>query len=146
MRSEKELGKFEQLLGITQLSEKATLLKDLIKNTKDAIKEEEYRIKAIGDANTKIKTSIEDLERRSRLWQTKQTDDLEKLAANINELMNIDISVELDNHKALALWQANEKELKRHNKDLASHQSAIKILKNNLLKDVILQIAKEIRF
>jgi DNA repair exonuclease SbcCD ATPase subunit len=124
----------EQLLGITQLSEKATLLKDLIKNTKDAVKEEEYRIKAIGDANTKIKTSIEDLERRSRLWQTKQTDDLEKLAASINELMNIDIAVELDNHKALALWQANEKELKRHNKDLATHQSAIKILKNNLLK------------
>jgi DNA repair exonuclease SbcCD ATPase subunit len=124
----------EQLLGITQLSEKATLLKDLIKNTKDAIKEEEYRIKAIGDANTKIKTSIEDLERRSRLWQTKQADDLEKLAASINELMNIDIAVELENHKALAVWSANEKELKRHNKDLATHQSAIKILKNNLLK------------
>jgi len=124
----------EQLLGITQLSEKATLLKDLIKNTKDAIKEEEYRIKAIGDANTKIKTSIEDLERRSRLWQTKQQDDLEKLAASINELMNIDIAVELENHKALTLWQANEKELKRYNKDLASHQSNIKILKNNLLK------------
>lgn len=122
----------EQLLGITQLSEKASLLKDLIKNTKDAIKEEEYKIKAVTDANNKIKTSIEDLERRSRLWQTKQQDDLEKLGAAINELMGIDIAVELENHKLLALYQANEKELKRHNKDLATHQSAIKRLKNNL--------------
>jgi DNA repair exonuclease SbcCD ATPase subunit len=122
----------EQLLGITQLSEKAALLKDLIKNTKDAIKEEEYKIKAVTDANNKIKTSIDDLERRSRLWQTKQKDDLEKLGAAINELMGIDITVELENHKLLALYQANEKELKRHNKDLATHQSAIKRLKNNL--------------
>lgn len=116
----------EQLLGITQLSEKATLLKELIKNTKDQSKEEEYRIKAVSDANTKIKNSIDDLERRSRLWQTKQTDELEKLAAAIDELLNIDIAQELENHKALALWQANEKELKRHNKDLATHQSAVK--------------------
>jgi DNA repair exonuclease SbcCD ATPase subunit len=116
----------EQLLGITQLSEKATLLKDLIKNAKDQAKEEEYRIKAVSDANTKIKNSIDDLERRSRLWQTKQTDELEKLAAAIDELLNIDITQELENHKALALWQANEKELKRHNKDLATHQSAVK--------------------
>jgi DNA repair exonuclease SbcCD ATPase subunit len=116
----------EQLLGITQLSEKAALLKDLIKNAKDQAKEEEYRIKAVSDANTKIKNSIDDLERRSRLWQTKQTDELEKLAAAIDELLNIDITQELENHKALALWQANEKELKRYNKDLATHQSAVK--------------------
>jgi len=116
----------EQLLGITQLSEKADLLKDLIKNTKDQIKEEEYRIKAVTDANNKIKTSIEDLERRSRLWQAKQREDLEKLGATINELLNIDIEQELANHKALAKWRENEKELKRLNKDLATHQSAVK--------------------
>lgn len=126
LRTNDQRDIIEQLLGITQLSEKATLLKELIKNTKDQSKEEEYRIKAVSDANTKIKNSIEDLERRSRLWQTKQTDDLEKLAAAIDELLNIDITQELENHKALALWQANEKELKRHNKDLATHQSAVK--------------------
>lgn len=122
----------EQLLGITQLSEKAALLKDLIKNNKDQAKEEEYRIKAVTDANVKIKNSINDLERRSRLWQTKQADEIEKLAAAIDELLNIDISQELENHKALALWQANEKELKRNNKDLATHQSAVKRITQQL--------------
>jgi DNA repair exonuclease SbcCD ATPase subunit len=126
LRTNDQRDIIEQLLGITQLSEKANLLKDLIKNAKDQAKEEEYRIKAVSDANTKIKNSIDDLERRSRLWQTKQTDELEKLAAAIDELLNIDITQELENHKALALWQANEKELKRNNKDLATHQSAVK--------------------
>lgn len=98
----------EQLLGITQLSEKATLLKELIKNTKDAIKEEEFRIKAVTDANNKIKTSIDDLEHRSRLWQTKQAEDLEKLDAAITELLNIDIAEELENHSLLTKWKTDK--------------------------------------
>lgn len=122
----------EQLLGITQLSEKADLLKDLIKNTKDQIKEEEYRIKAVTDANNKIKGSIEDLERRSRLWQTKQREDLERLDAAINELLNIDIQQELENHKLLAKWQQSEKELQQINKDIAQHQSACRKLNSNI--------------
>ncbi len=122
----------EQLLGITQLSEKAVLLKELIKNTKDQIKEEEFRIKAVTDANNKIKNSIDDLERRSRLWQTKQAEDLEKLDATITELLNIDIQQELENHKLLALWQQTEKELKQLNKDLARHQSNCKKLGSNI--------------
>jgi len=131
----------EQLLGITQLSEKADLLKELIKNTKDQIKEEEFRIKAVTDANNKIKGSIEDLERRSRLWQTKQREDLEKLDARINELLNVDIQQELENHKLLAKWQQTEKELKQLNKDLAQHQSACKKLNSNI-KDINSALAK----
>jgi DNA repair exonuclease SbcCD ATPase subunit len=122
----------EQLLGITQLSEKAVLLKDLIKGTKDQIKEEEYRIKAVTDANNKIKTSIDDLGRRSRLWQTKQEEDIDKLAAAITELRNIDIEVELANHKSLAVWRERDSQLSRYNKDLATHQSAVKRLNKQL--------------
>jgi DNA repair exonuclease SbcCD ATPase subunit len=122
----------EQLLGITQLSQKADLLKELIKNTKDQIKEEEYRIKAVTDANNKVKKSIEDLERRSRLWQAKQEEDIEKLEATINELLNIDIQQELENHKLLTKWQQTEKELKQYNKDLAQHTSNCRKLNQNI--------------
>lgn len=110
----------EQLLGITQLSEKADLLKELIKNTKDAIKEEEYRIKAVTDANNKIKTSIEDLERRSRLWQAKQGEDLEKLGAAVNELMNMDIAEELANHSLLAKWKEDKQKFDEATKWIAN--------------------------
>ena len=122
----------EQLLGITQLSEKATLLKDLIRGTKDQIKEEEYRVKAVSDANNKIKASIDDLGRRSRLWQTKQEEDIEKLGAAITELRNIDIEQELTNHKLLTLWKEQDSLMSRFNKDLATHQSAIKRISTNI--------------
>ena len=49
----------EQLLGITLLSEKAELLKEQIKATRDAITQEEFRIKAVTDANTRIQEQIE---------------------------------------------------------------------------------------
>ena len=110
----------EQLLGITQLSEKAVLLKDLIKNTKDQIKEEEFRIKAVTDANNKIKTSIDDLERRSRLWQTKQAEDLEKLDAAVTELSSIDIAKELENHSLLTKWKADKQKFDEATKWIAS--------------------------
>lgn len=110
----------EQLLGITQLSEKATLLKDLIKNTKDALKEEEFRIKAVTDANNKIKVSIEDLERRSRIWQSKQQDDIDKLAAAIEELSGIDIAKELENHSLLAKWKQDKSKFDEATKWIAS--------------------------
>lgn len=110
----------EQLLGITQLSEKATLLKELIKNTKDATKEEEFRIKAVTDANNKIKISIEDLERRSRIWQSKQQEDVEKLAAAIEELSSIDISTELENHALLTKWKQNKSKFDEATKWIAS--------------------------
>jgi DNA repair exonuclease SbcCD ATPase subunit len=41
----------EQLLGITLLSEKAEHLKETAKEVKDSIVREEFRIKAVGDAN-----------------------------------------------------------------------------------------------
>jgi DNA repair exonuclease SbcCD ATPase subunit len=110
----------EQLLGITQLSEKATLLKDLIKGTRDSIKEEEFRIKAVTDANNKIKASIEDLERRSRLWVKKQQDDLESLEAAISELSNISIAKELENHRLLAAWKQNKSKVDEAKRWIAS--------------------------
>jgi len=58
MRANDQREVIEQLLGITQLSEKATLLKELVKITKESIMEEEYRIKGVESANKKIEDSI----------------------------------------------------------------------------------------
>ena len=58
----------EQLLGITLLSEKADKLKEANKATKDAITQEEFRIKAVTDANVRIQEQIEALKRRQTLW------------------------------------------------------------------------------
>lgn len=92
----------EQLLGITMLSEKADLLKEQAKATKDAITSEEYRIKAVGDANTRIQEQISNLLRRQTLWQTKHAEDVAGLQAAYDELAKLNIEQELVAHQALS--------------------------------------------
>ena len=101
----------EQLLGITMLSEKAENLKELTRATKDAIQQEEYSIKAIADANGRIKEQIESLIRRQNMWTTKHTDDTTKLQNALAELLKIDIEQELASHTALTAYNQQRKDL-----------------------------------
>jgi hypothetical protein len=55
-------------LGITLLSERADAIKELNRQTKDAIQQEELRIRAVQEANKRIEEQIESLRKRQRLW------------------------------------------------------------------------------
>ena len=107
----------EQLLGITLLSEKADRLKELAKATKDAITQEEFRIKAVGDANKRIEEQIESLKRRQTLWINKHAEDTGKLQTALSELLKIDIDAEIAAHKALAEYKSKKKDIS----DISSH-------------------------
>lgn len=98
----------EQLLGITLLSEKADKVKEQIRNTKDKIQQEEFLIKAIEEANKRVKEQIEALKRRQKLWQTKHDSDLASLASSYEELVKIDINAELQAHKDLVVYTKQE--------------------------------------
>ena len=97
----------EELLGITELSRKADSLKDEVKVTKDKIKDEEYRLKAVEDANGRILKSIKDIERRQRVWTDKHNTDIEDLETGLDALNHIDIDTEIKNHALIAEY--NEK-------------------------------------
>ena len=101
MRPNDQRAIIEQLLGITMLSEKATVLKDQMKETKDSIKEEEYRIKGVEEANLTIAKSIKDLERRRRVWEEKKVNDTIAFEQAIAELEHLDINTELSAHAEL---------------------------------------------
>ena len=101
----------EQLLGITLLSEKADLLKEQGKATKDAIQQEEFNIKAITDANKRIEEQIESLKRRQTLWTTKHTEDVTKLQTALDSLLEIDINSEIQAHKDLTAYNQKRKDI-----------------------------------
>ena len=94
----------EQLLGITLLSERADRIKELNRQTKDAILQEEFRIRAEQEANKRIEEQIESLRRRQTLWQTKYDNDLATLVTQYDDLTTVNIEVELSAHKELAVW------------------------------------------
>jgi DNA repair exonuclease SbcCD ATPase subunit len=101
----------EQLLGITLLSEKAEIIKDKIRQNKDAIQQEEFNIKAIEEANKRVQEQIESTKRRQKLWQNKHDEDLTKLALAYDDLTKIDIVAELQAHKDLAVYNEKSKRI-----------------------------------
>jgi DNA repair exonuclease SbcCD ATPase subunit len=94
----------EQLLGITLLSEKADLIKEKIRLNKDAISQEEFRIKGVEEANKRVQEQIDSLKRRQTLWQKQHDEALNKLVVDYDELSKIDIEAELQSHKDLVIY------------------------------------------
>jgi DNA repair exonuclease SbcCD ATPase subunit len=119
MRANDQRTIIEQLLGITLLSEKAETIKNLLREAKDSIQQEEFNIKAIEEANKRVKEQIESLKRRQKLWVTKHDEDLLKLVNEYDDLSKIDIESELLAHKELSIWVQNKEKLDRYNSLLA---------------------------
>lgn len=89
----------EELLGITQLSEKAEKLKELLKTTKELITEEEFKVKTIKETNEKVQKSIDDLRRKSADWDRKHENDIDRLTKQIETLLEINIDNDITLNK-----------------------------------------------
>lgn len=125
LRANDQRAIIEQLLGITILTEKAELLKEKVRQTKDSITEETLKINAIEASNKKIEQSIETLIGRQRAWESKRRDDVKKLELAINELEKLDIEVELDAHERLTKWHELNSRKNSLNKERSTLESAL---------------------
>tara|TARA_R110001592_G_scaffold127750_2_gene339756 strand:+ start:931 stop:2697 length:1767 start_codon:yes stop_codon:yes gene_type:complete len=102
MKNNDQKDMIEQLLGITELSQKAEILKERQKVTRDSIKEEEITINAINKSNERIDKNIQEIESRSRAWESNKDGKITELGTQIIEMEKLDIDQELDNHKQVA--------------------------------------------
>lgn len=129
----------EQLLGITLLSERADRIRELNRETKDAIAQEEFRIKAVTEANVRIQEQIASLTQRAQLWNTRQSQEVTKLTAAIQGLSMLDIDAEIQAHRNLQEHQALTKiaqECRRWMASIAQDQSKIARLQADLARDI----------
>ena len=101
----------EQLLGITQLSERADRIKELNKETKDGIQQEEFRIRAVQEANKRIEEQIDSLKRKQGLWVKKHEESIKELETALQALQNIQIEVEIQAHKDHKAWDQRRKDI-----------------------------------
>jgi hypothetical protein len=83
MRANDQRVIIEQLLGITLLSEKAEALKELIRQSKEAIIQESADIEAARKSNDKIQLSVDSLVTRQTAWNSQRDADVEKIARSI---------------------------------------------------------------
>ena len=124
----------EQLLGITQLSEKAEILKLQIKETKDSIQIEEFRINGVKTANENVQKSIDSLEIKSSAWENKKTSDIENIGRAMMRLETVNIEAELTAHAQLKLWLEHNTKITNLNKQRATLQSALGQAEKSLTK------------
>jgi len=110
----------EQLLGITQLSERADKIKELSKRTRDDIKQEEMTIKALQTANDKIGDQVKALQRRQTLWMNKKAEDVKKFETAIDDLAHVDIDAELAAQDDLLTWTELNNTQTQLQKDIAA--------------------------
>lgn len=129
----------EQLLGITMLSERADKIKELNKSTKDAITQEEFRIRAVQEANKRIEEQIEALKRRQTLWVTKHDEDIKELEKALSALQEINIEAEIQAWKDHKEWDQKRKDIN----ELSSQISRTKLDVGREEK-LVAKISKEI--
>ena len=145
MRPNDQREIIEELLGITELSRKADNLKDEVKATKEQIKDEEYRLRAIEDANSRILKSIKDIERRQRIWTEKHDSEVKTLSSALDSLSHINIDEEIKNQALLLEYNEKKTRLdeavrwinsieaddKKQEKVIAKLENEIKLLKEH---------------
>ena len=113
----------EQLLGITMLSERADKIKEFNKSTKDGITQEEFRIRAVQEANKRIEEQISALKRRQTMWADKHAEDIKELEKALSSLQAIDIEVEIQAHKDHKDWDQKRKDIN----ELSTQISRVKL-------------------
>ncbi len=99
----------EELLGVTQISARADVLKELIGQTKDLIKVEDAKITATKSANARIEHAIRSTEADSQRWQTSHDRMLVQLRESLEATADIDFDGELKKFDDLDLWRKRER-------------------------------------
>jgi DNA repair exonuclease SbcCD ATPase subunit len=139
MRSNDQRAIIEELLGITLLSERAEAIKEQMRQSKDAQKDEEMRIKAVQEANKRIEDQIVSLEKRRSLWERKKTEDVEGLTTAIDSLSHVDIDAEIAAHRALDSFYDTKKAIEDANKwirSIAHDNAKLEKLTDKLKKEI----------
>jgi DNA repair exonuclease SbcCD ATPase subunit len=141
LKANDQRAMIEQLLGITELSLKADVLKELLKVTKDRIKEEEIRITAVKNSNERVERNIKEIESRGKAWTKTKEDKVADMQTSIDTLEEIDIEREINNHKANAVLKEStdmkatlNTELERISTSLIRSNKKLETLKSNLQK------------
>lgn len=102
----------EELILITELSEKAALISDKEKILKSEIEKEKVRLKGLADSNDKTQRTINAMFQNESQWEQDHKDAIEKFQTQLDNLMQINIEEELKAHEHNQAQQLISNDLK----------------------------------
>jgi DNA repair exonuclease SbcCD ATPase subunit len=139
MRASEQREVIEQLLGITILSERADKLRELNKETRDAISKEEYRIHGIEESNKRMTSQIDSLVIRQAAWKKNQEKIINETSEKLEKLLLIDPEAEIASQELLEEYNMRADQYSRYIKSLndsmnwsVEHEASIKLLMEKL--------------
>jgi len=130
--SPKQREIIEELLGITQLSKKATTLKELNNITKSNIEREEFQIKTVKLSNEKILNTIKDFQIKVDNWDRSHIKEIDTITAAIAQLEKLDINAELLAHTDAEVYKELSTGITQFNKELQTKKRHIGQLETQL--------------
>lgn len=101
----------EELLGVTQISQRAETLKKLIGTTKALVQQEEANIRAAQGVNERVLVEIAQITTKRDRWDIDHNNHVEELAGQIKELSIIDFDAEKKTFDRLDAWNAHQRDL-----------------------------------
>jgi DNA repair exonuclease SbcCD ATPase subunit len=134
MKANDQRAIIEQLLGITILSEKAEVLKEQIRISKDEVVQEGARIEAVKRSNERIQESINSLKLKQGMWQKNRDSDVKKIETAIAELAEVNIDAEIVQHEKLKVYDEHAALIKSLNKEKATLETALMQADKNVKK------------
>ena len=125
----------EELLGVTQISQRAEVLKKLSGQTKEKLRDEQAHIRAVTDANQRIQNAITQAETLSAKWVDKHENTLATLIEEIEAMSNIDYEAEIAAFDALDAWVEKDRDLRESvgsaTRDIAHYRREIKAIEDD---------------
>lgn len=92
LSSTKQREMIEELLGITQLTEKAELLKDMHKESRRLADQEKFKIETISTSNQRIEKSIETLQQQANKFESDKAHRVQNLETELELYQNLDFT------------------------------------------------------
>lgn len=139
MRAAEQRSIIEQLLGITQLSEKADSLRLQIKNTKDQIQVEKSHINAIESSNKRIKDTISNLKAKQSAVKQQKASKILELEQKLAELTYLDIESEIKCHENIEKYNEYHEKYNIINTELQKIKNQLTKSKN-LVKNIKIEL------
>lgn len=102
----------EELLGVTQISQRAEVLKKLIARTKEDVRDQEAHVKATTEANARIEVAAKQAEAQSSTWVRNRDRKISELGEEIEAVRSIDFDAEIGMFDTLDLFIREEREFR----------------------------------
>jgi len=131
-RAQVQREMIEELLGVTQLSAKAEVLREQTKETRTEIEHEELRIRLVQENNEKTKRTVEQIKLKSSAWELRHRNAIKIFENKIEELKKIDTEKEIEAHKVLEKFVSLEKDIRDAKRNLSSEQNVYDSILNQI--------------